>query len=194
MQRVFAVQGGIKAYLADPQILLTEETRACVLCDDPHPMRIHGTYSRYALLPDGTPSCEIVVMRLYCPQTKQTVSLLPDFCIPRRQHGPQILGAFLDGWIRGKSLLGALRAVRAEAPGHSVAQSLLKGFRNRLGSIRTYVAGVRSRLVESQASIPKERRGVADVVLSMIADAVDAATAFLQHGVGFHKQCRQGLA
>ena len=194
MQKVLPAVGGVKEYLADPRMLLTAESRICPLSKDPHALRIHGTYSRYALLPDGAQSCKIPILRLYCPHTKRTVSLLPEFCIPRRQHGPQILGAFLHAWILGASLIGALRSVRHDAPGHSVAQSLLKGFRDRLGSLRTYISQVRSRLVESPESIPSGRRSVADVVLSMIVGAVDAATAFLQHGAPFHQRYRQGLA
>jgi len=70
----------------------------------------------------------IVVHRLYCPREGKTLSLLPDFCVPRRQHSAVVLGYFLLFLSLGCGLVGSLRRVRGEAPSHSVAQHLRDGF------------------------------------------------------------------
>jgi hypothetical protein len=192
MQRICSVSGGIKSYMADPDGLLTEETRRCPRCTPQHPLRRHGWYERWAVFPDPESPQRISVLRLLCVVTGQTLSLLPDFCLPLRQHGPDILGPFLVGAaIDGLSLSAALRRLRRGSR-HSVASHLWRGFGKRAAEVAAYVAGCRARAPTVPTTVAPERRTVAQQVLSLVGDETDVATAFRHHGRLFHR--RFGLA
>jgi hypothetical protein len=124
----------------------------------------------------------------------RTVSLLPDFCIPRRQHGAAVLGAFLAGYAAGKPLVAALRDVRPDVQGHSVAQSLRKGFLARGARIRAYLARLRARALEPPPATPGCRSEVRVLVAALCLGFVKAAAAFIHHGVGLHAMQQVGLA
>ncbi len=195
MQKICAAPGGVKAYLAHPDGLLGPEARECPFCSDGHRLRIHGWYRRFALLPDPEPAVEIPIRRLLCPATGRTVSLLPDFCLPRRQHGPHILGLFLAAWaLDGRFLLESLRAARRDAAWHSVAQSLLRGFLRRLPPLQTYLASLRPRPIPAPKDIRAERRSVTAALLGLREGFCDLAAAFVQHGRVFHARFGLGLA
>lgn len=193
MQKLLPVRGGLNAYVAAPDALVDESSRACPFCAEKHRLRLHGHYQRRTLLQDGR-TAVIPVRRLLCARVGKTVSLLPDFCIPRRQHGPAILGTFLTDYAEGKALTAALRAARPDAPGHSVAQSLRKGFLDRGGRIRTYLAHVRARAVEPSSSAPGFRVEVRALLAALCLGFVKAAEAFVHHGVGLHAMQQIGLA
>lgn len=195
MQRVFRVQGGLKAYGAAPDVLLaTPGARECPFCSDKHRLRRHGHYHRFALLPGQQEPSRVPIRRLLCARTGKTVSLLPDFCLPRRQHGPAILGTFLSGYAEGGTLLAALRAARPDAAGHSVAQSLRKGFLARAGPIRAYLARLRARALDPPATACSRRREVAALLVGLCHGFAAAAEAFVHHGVGLHGMAEVGLA
>ena len=193
LQRLLPVGGGLNSYQVTPDLLLDEASRQCPFCFRPHPLRRHGHYQRHALV-DGSTQARIRVLRLLCPHTGRTVSLLPDFCIPRRQHGPLILGPFLAAYASGQSLLAALRLARPDAPSHSVAQSLLRGFLGRATVIRTYIAGLRARAVEHPPATPGRRSDVQPLLVEICVGFATAAIAFLHHGVGLHAMRQVGLA
>jgi len=187
------VRGGLNAYVAAPEALVDESARACPFCAEPHRLRLHGHYHRRTLLPDGV-AAMIPVRRLLCARVGRTVSLLPDFCIPGRQHGPAVLGKFLAGYAEGMTLLAALRAVRPDAPGHSVAQSLRRGFLARGGRIRTYLAQVRARALEPPPSTAGFRGEVRPLLAALCLGFALAAEAFAHHGVRLHTMQQIGLA
>lgn len=128
MQRICRVRGGVNAYLLNPGALVTEQTRRCPFCADAHLLWLVGWYWRWVVLPTPEEPRKIPIRRLYCRHARRTVSLLPDFCIPRRQCGPGVLEFFLRAYVMGASLVRALRMARGEANWHSAAQSLLQGF------------------------------------------------------------------
>ena len=194
MQKVLPVRGGLKAYLAAPDVLVTEESRSCPFCSEEHRLRLHGHYHRVALVPGGEEPCRVPIRRLLCIHVGRTVSLLPDFCVPRRQHGPAILGSFLAGYARGRALLKALRGVRPDAPSHSVAQSLRNGFLARAGPIRTYLARLRGRALEAPPTVAGRRREVAGLLVGLCQGFATAAEAFVRHGVELHAALHIGLA
>src|SRR6058998_509076 len=167
MQRVCPVAGGVKTYLGDPDCLVTEETRKCPFCKKEHPLRLHGWYTRFFLPPETGEVHLVPVRRLLCQRTGQTLSLLPDFCLPYRQHGPGILALFLGGLLKGLRLLSALQKARPDATRHSVAQSLLAGFLRRRGRILTYLASLRSRVLEPSREVPKSLRTLARLFLGL---------------------------
>jgi len=195
VQRVFKVQDGLKAYRATPDMLLASPgARECPFCDDRHRLRRHGHYHRFALLPDEQEPIRVRVRRLLCARTGKTVSLLPDFCLPRRQHGPAIVGTFLSRYAAGEPLLAALRAARPDAAGHSVAQSLRKGFLARAGPIRAYLARLRARAIDPPATTCGRRREVVALLVGLCHGFATAAEAFVHHGVGLHAMAHVGLA
>ncbi|HLF81943.1 MAG TPA: DUF6431 domain-containing protein [Anaerolineales bacterium] len=173
---------------------MSEETRKCPFCSDGHALRLHGWYRRWALLPDPEPARNIWVRRLYCPHARRTVSLLPDFCLPRRQHGPAILALFLKLFLAGRCLLEALRSVRLEAPCHAVAQSLRDGFLAREVQIRAYLAQRRHRAVEPAEPIRQDRRRLAELFFGLIAGFASPPVAFVFHSVKFHDAFGAALA
>ena len=163
MQRVCAVSGGVNASQADPECLITPETSSCLFCDDGHRLRRHGWYERQAVFPDPEVPRKVAVVRLLCARTGQTISLLPDFCLARRQHGPAVLALFLEAFVRGRALLEALRSVRQDAPSHGVAQSLRDGLLRQAAKIRAYLA---------------RRRGVFEIIGLSLDSSVEAAQRF----------------
>jgi hypothetical protein len=193
VQKLLPVRGGLNSYVAAPDGLVDERSRSCPYCVEKHRLRLHGHYHRCVLVEDGR-TVRIPVRRLLCVHTGRTVSLLPGFCVPRRQHSTAILGTFLAGYAEGKSLLPALRAVRPDALGHSVAQSLRTGFLARGGRIRTYLAHVRARAIEPPPSTPGFRGEVRALVAALCVGFVEAAVAFVHHGVGLHAMQQIGLA
>ena len=193
MQKIIGVAGGIKAYHENPDCLVNEDTLKCPFCPDQHRLRRHGWYLRFAFLL-LLPVQRIAIRRLLCTETGKTLSLLPDFCLPRRQHGPALLGVFLHHFINGKSLVEAFQKARPEASGHSRAQSLKEGFVKRAHNIRTYLASLFHRVVKLPEEIPKERRSLAELVLGLTEGFTDPAAAFTHHGYHFHKKLRTGLA
>jgi hypothetical protein len=175
-------------------MLVTERSRECPFCRDKHRLRLHGHYHRLALIPGDQVPLRVPIRRLLCVHVGKTVSLLPDFCVPRRQHGPAILGTFLAGYAQGQPLLAALRAVRPDAAGHSVAQSLRKGFLARAGPIRTYLARLHARALEPAPTVAGRRREVAALLVGLCHGFATAADAFVRHGVELHAVLQIGLA
>jgi hypothetical protein len=193
MQRVCRARGGVKSYVENSRSLLTDENRRCPLCPDGHRLRLHGRYRRQALFPQEEAAKNLAIHRLLCTRTGRTVSLLPDFCLPRRQHGPSILGLFLHAVIRGAGHLKALMRLRPDATQHSTARSLLKGFLGQASKIRTYLAALRPRIVDPPKAPPR-LRDLALLVHGLTHGFGDPATAFTFHARRFHRRFQMGLA
>lgn len=195
MQKIVRVPFGVKEYLRNPDCFVTDDTARCVFCKDQHRLRKHGWYSRQALFETSDDSVQIPVRRLFCAHTGRTVSLLPDFCLPRRQHGPAVLGIFLEALIcLGLGLLAAIRRARPQVPCRSVAQSLLQGFRVRLPKLRVYVSRLNHRIPEVPDHVPRRHRALAPVFLGMLKGFESTADAVVHHGRGFHDHYQIGLA
>lgn len=194
MQRLCRTTAGIKGYLAGPGGLVNEQSRQCPFCAQAHRLWLYGWYRRWLVLPDPEPPQKIAVRRLYCPHARRTVSLLPDFCIPRRQTGSAVLALFLQAYVQGAGLLRALRAVRREAGWHSSAQSLLQGFLKRAHSIRSYLSQRRHRWVPAPPDIREDRRPIAELYFGLIQRWPSPAPAFVYHGRCLHQRTTAALA
>lgn len=194
MQRICRVRGGVKAYLQDPGALVTQETRQCPFCATAHLLWLYGWYERWVVLPAREEPRQIAIRRLRCRHTGQTVSLLPDFCIPRRQCGVAVLALFLQAYVRGAGLLESLRGVRREVSWHSSAQSLLRGFLARAHSIRTYLSQRRQRWAPVPRDIREDRRPAAELFLALTDRWPMPGRAFVYHGRRLHQRTRATLA
>lgn len=195
MQKMCKFSGVVKSYLEDPECLLNPDTQTCPFCRPPHPLWRHGWYSRWILLPDPAHPEHIPVLRLFCHKTGKTVSLLPDFCIPRRQHGPAFLAHFLKGIVViGLGLVAAYRALREETKSHSTAQGLLQGFNSRRQKIQAYLARLRPRLEEAPDSSPPTHKLLATLFHGLTQGFPDVDQAFLHHGLRFHRRFNIGFA
>jgi hypothetical protein len=146
LQKIIPVGQSVDTYLACPDSFVAKEHPNCPWCPEPHRLWRHGEYRRTAILP-GARTVQVPVFRFLCGHARTTVSLLPDFCLPRRQHGPEVLGRFLEALlVTGLTLMGAMRRARPDAPaGHSLPQSLLAGFRRRLPVVQLWLASQRAR-------------------------------------------------
>lgn len=194
LQKIIAIRVSVHEYIAHPQVLLTEDLRVCPFCPDGHRLRSHGSYLRYAIVEEGAEH-QIPVLRLLCVSTGHTLSLLPDFCLPGRQHGPAVLGVFLEALILGGlTLTGAMRRARPDCPsGHSLPQSLLRGFLRRLPPIRTWLASRRHRFPDLAA--PPRARPIewVQTVAALLEAGADAGAAFVTSGRRFHAATSLGL-
>jgi len=194
MQRVCPVPGGVESYLGDGRILLNPETRCCPFCHDQHPLRIHGTYKRFVLLPGFSRPVRIKVLRLLCVRKGQSVSLLPAFCLPYRQYGAAILGRFLKArFLLGATLGAALSWASSQAPVvHSLAQAWVVSSLAREQPLRNYVNSLFPRLPQLDPALAPDYR-VAPLLAALLKDFDCPQRAFEHHGVGFHRQFRKGL-
>lgn len=198
MQKLLPVVGGLKAYVEEPGLLVSETARRCPFCAVEHRLRRHGTYKRFVLLAGEAEEYKITVVRLFCAATGRTVSLLPDFCVAGRQYGAAALGGFLQAYAAGKSLVVALQSVRPAATNHSVGQSLRSGFLSRDGPIRSYLASIRPRAAAASATATAAtgelRRAVAGLLTAMLIGMANAAEVFPGLGVGLHAASGTALA
>ena len=195
MQKIIAIRVGVHEYVARPQVLLTEDLRVCPFCPDGHRLWSHGSYLRFAIV-EGGASHRIPVLRLFCPRLGLTLSVLPDFCLPGRQHGPAVLGVFLEALILGGlTLTGAMRRARPDSPqGHSLPQSLLRGFVRRLPPIRAWLANRRHRFPDLAA--PPRPRPIewVQTVAALLEAGDDACADFTASSRRFHAATGLGLA
>lgn len=67
----------------------------CPLCGRTHPLRKHGTCPRYVCDLFLVPVI-IKLLRYYCPGCGHTVSILPSFCIPRKQYSAGVISLCLQ--------------------------------------------------------------------------------------------------
>jgi hypothetical protein len=138
---------------------------------------------------------KIRIRRLYCARKKQTVSLLPDFCLPHRVHGPAVLGVFLMALaLQGLGLLPAIRRACRSCFSISEAQSLHHGFQSRAAKIRGHLSRLRRRLLEPAPETPEHRRSLGTLVINLIGGSTDPEAAFVHHARIFHERYGLGLA
>lgn len=195
MQRVCRCPLDVKGYEGNPDVLLTAQSRACPFCATKHALSLHGFYERWALFPDPREDRRIRVRRLRCGVAGKTVSLLPDFCLPRRQHGPEILGRFLAAYVLlGLSLLRALRSVRATAAWHAVAEALRDGFQRRALSLRPYLARLCPRAEPVPRQVKPSRIELARLLCPMLAGFADPGLALRHHARELHALFQRRIA
>lgn len=181
--------------LADPADL--PGALGCPFCPDGHDLRRHGWYERWAVVPEGASFVEgrVRVRRLLCARARRTVSLLPDFCLPRRQYGAEAVGLLLHlfAFLR-QGLLCAFRRLRPQATRHSVPQHLVRGFLERRPELTVYAGGLAHRVPDPPPELEGPRLEVATLLSPLLQGQRDAGSALRHHGVPFHARFERGVA
>ncbi len=113
MQILHPFAGSIQGYaeeISDPNRYRPDH---CPQCEAKHPLTGHGFYHR--TLVDAAFDGVIRVRRYLCQSCKRTVSLLPEFALPRLRFSVSVIALFLVA--RLLSGLTLVAAARAAAPG-----------------------------------------------------------------------------
>jgi hypothetical protein len=174
-----------------------ERAGGCPYCPDGHRLRAHGCYWRWILVPDGERAAEerLPVKRFLCSRTGRTVSLLPDFCLPRRRHGVELVGALLAAVVTlGASLASAFTRLGRPVEGPRTAQALVAGFVARRPRLEAYAARLRRRAPDVPTGLSSYRREVARLFLPLLEGRPSGADALRHHGRRFHAQFGCGIA
>ena len=194
MQHICEFSGGVKEYLEANQPLVTPAVYTCTICKTPHRLRLNGSYCRWCITLAYPSGKRIRIQRLRCMRTGRTISLLPDFCHPRRQYGPDIIGVFLISlFLKGQTLLGALRSAHPPATHHTVAQSLRDGFKRQRRNLSAYVASIHPSKIEVPERIDRDQRPYARLVLGLTGRSRNPGGRFVYHGRCIHARFGQGL-
>lgn len=160
-------------------------------------MRAHGSYERWVFVLDGQAAREerIRVKRFLCVRSGQTVSLLPDFCLPRRRYGSEVVGLLLQVVSTvGASLASAFARLRHELDGPRSAQALVGGFLARRPQLEGYAARLRQRAPELPVGLSAYRQEVARLFLPLRAGQRSGPAALRHHGLLFQGRFGQGIA
>ena len=118
----------------------------CPFCKKAHFLKKNGSYERNAV--DKTLAVILPIRKLLCVSTGQTVSLLPHFLAPGKQHTWEVIGSYLYareilGWT-GKA---AMKAATQINPSRQKGESWSRKIKGKLAVIQTYLAGIRPRAV-----------------------------------------------
>ena len=196
-QRVLRLGACPQAYSTEFERLDPARAGACPYCPDRHRLRAHGSYERWVFVLDGQIAREerIRVKRFLCARSGQTVSLLPDFCLPRRRYGSEVVGLLLQVVSTvGASLTSAFARLRHELEGPRSAQALVAGFLARRPQLEGYAARLRQRAPALPAGLGAYRQEVARLFLPLRAGQRSGPAALRHHGRAFHDRFRQGIA
>ncbi|MBF8287085.1 MAG: hypothetical protein HW381_193 [Candidatus Rokubacteria bacterium] len=197
IQMLLQVPGGIKQYLRPGEMillcaaLLPILAARCPLCRRPHRLRLHGTYTRFAVTDSA---CHLIsVQRHFCPQTGRTLSLLPDFLVPHKQALTSVFAAFFQGFLwLGLELSVAIRAASIHFASRQTARYWCGAVLARCAALRAYAAHLSpaARGASTPALHPPvegELRRQVDALLSpILRGAEDLPGAFTTHSRQLH--------
>jgi hypothetical protein len=197
VQILYPTDGSVNRYLAALWAFIKTWDYVCPWCGTRHRLWSHGQYERWVYLPQGRREL-LTVLRFFCRFRRATVSLLPDFCLPRKRVGTAVLGRFLEAHvIEGCSVPAAMKCTQMEdlsAVGAATAQvrlgrRLRAGFLARLAPIRVYVGSLRPRF-EEYVSPARRRFSQAATVLQALRKGFGCLAEALQtHGPRLWDEC-----
>ena len=112
-----------------------------------HRLWRHGSYERFVVVAELDVAITILVVRLYCCKKGQTVSLLPHFLAPRKQHTWEVMGTYFSKIeIEGCSRVAAMEAATKIKPSRQKGAYWSRCLEENLVQIQTYLSGIRPRL------------------------------------------------
>lgn len=134
----------------------------CPYCPDGHRLRWHGGYQRYAV--SAKREDRVWIRRLLCATHGRTVSLLPDFLLPRKQHVWDVIAAFFHAfaWL-GLSLAASMRKAIPSAASRQKAWYWCHSLLRQRTTIRTYLREA------CRGAAPARPRGLRPAVTALLA-------------------------
>jgi hypothetical protein len=196
IQKITELSGAINKILCDAAAGMTavpQDTDLCPFCQATHRLRRHGTYRRSAVTFDAV--LRISIQRLLCAATGRTVSLLPDFLLPRKQHVIPVVAAFFLAFALQRLALAASMAFATIIyPSRQKGTYWIRCLLRNAPVIMTYMASVRPRprVPRSEAAPPPCPRGGfitrARARLALLPDLLLDGFGSLQDAFRFHSR------
>jgi hypothetical protein len=193
IQKIIQISGGIKAYLAceaDPPV--PPDAALCPFCAKPHRLRRHGFYTRTVV--DGDAVWDILIRRLLCATTGHTVSLLPDFLVPRKRHSLLVIATFLYAFAwTGVTLLTAVRQATRSYVSYQKGAFWCRAIRDRSAKIQQYASTLAERgptVADIAPPLDTPSRRTLRILLQPLLDGHDnLVSALVHHSTCMHGRC-----
>jgi len=189
IQKILRVVGGIKQYVsAKGEIAIPSHLETCPFCTPIHPLRRHGFYRRWAVT--NAVLHYIRIRRLLCPATKRTVSLLPDFLVPRKQFVLAVIAAFFQAYLwLGLSLAASVRAATRIHPARQKGRFWCRAVASRARTLRAYAAQLPSAARDAGPAPPAAgalRAELHALLAPLFPGAADLVSALRHHSPHMH--------
>jgi hypothetical protein len=190
IQRIIEVPGGSETYrsfMEKGKLPAPEGADLCPFCRRTHPLRRHGTYSRTVVTENET--FKIDVRRFLCVSTGRTVSLLPDFLVPRKQHSCGVIISFFYAWaIAGLSISLAAGRATSAYPSRQKAQAWIRGFWRNLLDIEAYLDVAVCRKGRKSSKRRRMLRPSKEYLAFVLLRMIDESKP-IHHSFEFHSRC-----
>lgn len=196
IQKILPVACGIKGYVGSERTFpIPADLQRCPFCIPSHRLRCHGFYARWAVTDTGMQ--RTWVRRLLCPATGRTVSLLPDFLVPRKLFVAAVIATFLHAFVwLAHSLAAAAGAATGIRPSRQKGRFWCRAVLARAESIRTYAAGLPATAPDTLTAPPATdtlRHDLHTLLGPVLAGAPDLAHTFTDHCRRMHDAYGQAL-
>lgn len=194
IQIIIKTVGSRKKYLEGMRIgdiSYPEDAGLCTFCPIKHPLRRHGFYKRRAVTQGEV--LIVLVLRLICPETGRTVSLLPDFLIPRKQHSCGVISCFFHAWaVLSLAFGAAMERATTSYPSRQKGQYWVSCFMTNIAGIGAYLASVFPRQdIPARRSSPRE---AVSPLISLIFRGFNSGQAAMEtHSRRFHSRFSRAL-
>jgi hypothetical protein len=206
IQKITELSGTINKILRDAAAGVTAVPQGadlCPFCEPTHRLRRHGTYRRTAVTADAV--IRISIQRLLCAATGRTVSLLPDFLLPHKQHViPVVATFFLAFALQRLSLAASIAYATIIYPSRQKGTYWIRCLLRNAPVVRIYMASVRprQRIPRSEAvPLASPRGGFITRVRARLASLLDLLRdgfgslqdAFRVHSRNMHTRLARAL-
>lgn len=187
MQIIIKTDCSIEEYVAKGQDFPFPEPRLCPNCKRGKPNK-HGFYRRFCL--NGHSIFRLLIRRFRCRACRITISLLPDFCIPRFQYSLSLLWKVLElRFAQSLSLKKCIEALLQKFPGLQWLPQRISFYANRFtGNLHRMESLLRSAFSRFKLDLNEEKRAKKVLVtVRSISGGIRKPARF------FHEQCRRSF-
>jgi len=206
IQKITELSGSINKILRNASSGITSVPQGgdlCPFCKPSHRLRRHGTYQRNAVTAEQV--FRICIQRLLCAATGQTVSILPDFLLPRKQHLIPVVASFFSAFaLQGLSLAASMSLATIIYPSRQKGTYWIRCLVGNMPTIRAYMASVRPRQdasestklrhVATDGSLVARLRGRLAPLLHLLREKFRSlAVAFRFHSRNLHARFARAL-
>ena len=196
IQKITEVSGTINKILRHAAAGMTAVPQGadlCPICEPTHRLRRHGTYRRTVVTADAV--LRISIQRLLCAATGRTVSLLPDFLFPRKQHVIPVVAAFFSAFVfQSLSLAVSMACATVIYPSRQKGTYWIRCLLRNVTIVQAYMASMRprQRVHRSKAvPLPSPRGGFITRTrarLALLLDFLRDRFESLQDAFRFHSR------